>query len=85
MRDGGAAGHLISAADLSAESALREDRLLAACTLWLRAGAVHEVSSQRALLEALAPTPGVITCEDSWPTLHRLDDGRANGRRAAPS
>ena len=31
-----AARHLISAADLSAEPALREDRLLAACTLWLR-------------------------------------------------
>ena len=52
-----AARHLISAADLSAEPALREDRLLAACTLWLRAGAVHEVSSRRGLLEALAPTP----------------------------
>jgi ATP/maltotriose-dependent transcriptional regulator MalT len=52
-----AAGHLISAADLSAEPALREDRLLAACTLWLRAGAVHEVSSRRALLEALVPSP----------------------------
>jgi ATP/maltotriose-dependent transcriptional regulator MalT len=52
-----AAGHLISAADLSAEPALREDRLLAACTLWLRAGAVHEVSSRRPLLEALAPSP----------------------------
>ena len=52
-----AAGHLISAADLSAEPALREDRLLAACTLWLRAGAVHEVASRRGLLEALAPSP----------------------------
>jgi DNA-binding CsgD family transcriptional regulator len=52
-----AAGHLISAADLSAEPAQREDRLLAACTLWLRTGAVHEVSSRRALLDALAPSP----------------------------
>jgi len=52
-----AAGHLISAADLSAEPALREDRLLAACTLWLRAGAVHEVSSRQALLDAVAPSP----------------------------
>ena len=52
-----AAGHLISASDLSAEPALREEWLLAACTLWLRAGAVHEVSSRRGLLEALAPSP----------------------------
>ena len=52
-----AAGHLISAAELSAEPALREDRLLAACTMWLRAGAVHEVSSRRSLLDALAPSP----------------------------
>jgi ATP/maltotriose-dependent transcriptional regulator MalT len=52
-----AAGHLISAADLSAEPALREERLLAACTLWLRAGAVHEVSSRRWLLDTLAPSP----------------------------
>ena len=52
-----AAAHLISAADLSAEQALREDRLLAACILWLRAGAVHEVSSRRGLIEALAPSP----------------------------
>lgn len=52
-----AAGHLISAADLSAEPELREDRLLAACTLWLRTGAVHEVSSRHGLLEALAPSP----------------------------
>ena len=42
---------------MSAEPGLREDRLLAACTLWLRAGAVHEVSSRRELLEALAPSP----------------------------
>jgi DNA-binding CsgD family transcriptional regulator len=52
-----AAGHLLSAADLSADPARREDRLLAACTLWLRAGAVHEVSSRRGLLDALAPSP----------------------------
>jgi len=52
-----AARYYISAADLSAEPGLREDRLLAACTLWLRAGAVHEVSSRRELLEALAPSP----------------------------
>ena len=52
-----AAAHLISAADLSTEQALREDRLLAACTLWLRAGAVHEVSSRRGLIEALACSP----------------------------
>jgi AAA ATPase domain len=51
-----AASHLMSAADLSADRALREDRLLAACTLWLRAGAVHEVTSRRGLLEALAPS-----------------------------
>jgi DNA-binding CsgD family transcriptional regulator len=52
-----AAGHLMSAADLSEEPALREDRLLTACTLWLRAGAVHEVVSRRGMLEALAPGP----------------------------
>jgi len=52
-----AARHLISAAGLSAEPALREERLLAACTLWLRAGSVHEVSSRRGLLEAMVPSP----------------------------
>jgi ATP/maltotriose-dependent transcriptional regulator MalT len=52
-----AARFYISAADLSAEPGPREDRLLAACILWLRAGAVHEVSSRRGLLEALAPSP----------------------------
>jgi len=52
-----AARHLIIAADLSVEGQLREDRLLAACTVWLRAGAVHEVNSRRALIEALPPSP----------------------------
>ena len=52
-----AASHLLSAADLSTEPALREDRFLAACTLWLRSGAVHEVSSRRALLDTLEPGP----------------------------
>lgn len=52
-----AAGHLSSAADLSADPAQREDRLLAACTLWLRAGAVYEVSARRGLLDTLAPSP----------------------------
>ena len=52
-----AASHLLSAADLSTEPALREDRFLAACTLWLRSGAVHEVSSRRALLDTLEPSP----------------------------
>ncbi len=52
-----AASHLISAAELSAEPARREDRLLSACTVWLRSGAVHEVSSRRELLDALAPSP----------------------------
>jgi ATP/maltotriose-dependent transcriptional regulator MalT len=51
-----AAGHLVSAADLTAEPSQREDWLLAACTLWLRAGAVHEVSSRRGLLDALPPS-----------------------------
>ena len=52
-----AARHLINAADLSPEPAPREDRLLAACTVWLRSGAVHEVSSRRELLETMAPSP----------------------------
>jgi len=52
-----AAGNLMNAADLSAEPALREDRLLAAFTLWLRSGQVHEVGSRRDLLEAMTPGP----------------------------
>src|SRR5215472_7327987 len=56
-RYGSAAGHLMSAAGLIPEPALREDRVLAACTLWLRSGAAHEVSSRRGLLEELLPSP----------------------------
>ncbi|MFI5064490.1 MAG: AAA family ATPase [Streptosporangiales bacterium] len=52
-----AARCLISAADLSTERRLREDRLLDACTLWLRSGAVHEVSSRRQMLDELTPSP----------------------------
>jgi ATP/maltotriose-dependent transcriptional regulator MalT len=56
-RDAVAADHLMNAANLSPEPALREDRLLSACGLWLRSGAVHEVASRRGLLESLAPSP----------------------------
>ena len=52
-----AARHLITAAGLSADRKRREDRLLAACTVWLRTGAVHEVSARREQLEALPPSP----------------------------
>ena len=52
-----AARHLITAAGLSADRQRREDQLLAACTVWLRTGAVHEVSARREQLEALPPSP----------------------------
>lgn len=52
-----AARHLMNAADLSPDRQPREDRLLAACQVWLRSGAVYEVSSRRELLESMTPSP----------------------------